>query len=80
MVDWVFLILTFAYSGILCYFELPSMINQKQYRELAAFIVLLTTGTFLGFMKFSGKTVPNPADLLFIIFSPLKGVIESLLK
>jgi hypothetical protein len=56
------------------------MINQKQYRELAAFIVLLTTGTFLGFMKFSGKTVPNPSDLLFIIFSPLKGVIESLLK
>jgi hypothetical protein len=56
------------------------MINQKQYRELAAFIVLLATGTFLGFMKFSGKTVPNPSDLLLFIFSPLNGVIESLLK
>jgi len=80
MVDWIFLLMTFVYGTVLCYFELPSMIKQKQYRDLAAFIVLLAAGTFFGFMKFSGKTVPNSSDLLFIIFSPLKGFIESLLE
>lgn len=79
MVDWFFLIV-FAYGTVLCYFELPSLIEQKQYRELAAFIVILAAGTFFGFMKFSGKTVPNPSDLMYWIFLPLKGVIQILLE
>lgn len=80
MVDWIFLTLTFVYGGILCYFELPSIAKQKQYRDLAAYIVLLATGIFFGYMEFSGKSAPNPSDLLYWIFSPLQGVIQNLLK
>lgn len=80
MADWVLLIMTFAYGTVLCCFEIPSMIKQKQYRELAVYIVLLAAGTFFGFMKFSGRTVPNPSDLMQWIFLPLKGVIQILLE
>lgn len=74
------MILTAAFSVILCVAEVPKMRRKKEYKELAVFSVILCFGIVIAVLKSLDITVPNPADFVDVIYSPvtslMKGVLE----
>lgn len=76
----VMILLIAIFSTVLCVVEIPKMLKNKQYRELAAFSVLLLLGTVLGVLKSLDVKLPNPTDWLIWAFSPFKELMKSLSK
>lgn len=76
----VMILLIVIFSTVLCIVEIPKMLNNKQYRELSAFSVLLLLGTVLGVLKSLDVKLPNPTDWLVWVYSPFKEIMKSLSK
>lgn len=60
---------------VIAYIEVPSLLEKKYKKELIVFSILLTIGVGLGIAHSFGKPIPNPIDLLTIIFKPLHDAI-----
>jgi hypothetical protein len=69
-----------AFSAVLCIAEVPKMLKGKLYRELWTFSVLLGLGMVLAVLKSLDVEIPNPSDWIAWVYSPVKGVMKSLLK
>lgn len=69
-----------VFSTVLCLIEIPKMLQAKQYRELWVFSILLVLGTVLVILKSLDANIPNPSDFIAWVYSPLAGVMKSLLK
>lgn len=69
-----------VFSTVLCLIEIPKMRQAKQHRELWVFSVLLVLGTVLVILKSLDVNIPNPSDFIAWVYSPLTGVMKSLLK
>lgn len=74
------ILLTAAFSIILCVVEVPKMRKKEEYKELAVFSVILCFGIVIAVLKSLDIAVPNPADFVDVIYSPvtslMKGVLE----
>ena len=52
-------------------YEVPGMVRQKQWGEMAAFSVFLLAGLTLSILMILNVKVPNPTRLIDAIFEPL---------
>lgn len=50
--------------------EIPRLIKEKLWKELAVFIFLWAVGSFIALSVVLGIELPNPTDLLNAIFAP----------
>jgi len=61
-------------------FEVPKLVKQQQWRELAAFGGLLVIAMVLSFGQVLGLRLPNPTRWIEIIFDPVAEVVNKLLS
>ena len=76
----IVILLVLAFAAILCIVEVPKLLRAKSFKELWAFSLLLALGVVLSILKSLKVEIGNPSDLFAWIYSPLEGVMESLLK
>ena len=55
--------------------EVPSLLQNKNKKELVVFIVFLSIGVGLGIIQVLGKMNQSPLDLLTSIFKPLNALL-----
>ena len=75
----VAILLVLGFAAVLCIVEVPKLIEAKSYKELWAFSLLLALGVVLSILNSLKVNIGNPSDLFKWIYSPLEGVMESLL-
>ncbi|MDC3415867.1 hypothetical protein [Aquibacillus salsiterrae] len=56
---------------LICWYEVPKMRKQKMKKELILFTFFLSISTGLAVLMVIGVPVPNPADMLIRLFSPI---------
>jgi len=76
----VSILATLLFSTVVCIIEIPKMLHGKFYKELWTFIILLGLGTVLAILKSLDIKIPNPSDFIAWVYSPLTGLMKSLLK
>ncbi len=76
----VIILLVLGFAAVLCIVQVPKLLRAKSFKELWTFSLLLAFGVVLSILKSLKVDIGNPSDLLAWIYSPLKGVMESLLK
>lgn len=64
----------------LCIVEIPKMLKEKLYRELWTFSILLGFSAVVAILISLDVSIYNPSDFITWIYSPLIGVVKSLLK
>lgn len=69
------LLLTVAYL-IMILLEVPRLVVQKKWRDLAAFSVLLVPAIIYSYGISLDLNLPNPTDLIKLIFEPLAKSLE----
>jgi len=60
--------------------EAPSLLKNKAKRELWVFSVLLVIGVGLSITRGLNVSIPNPLDVLIIVYKPLSDLLTSLLN
>lgn len=60
--------------------EVPPLIKAKLKKELWLFSIMLLLGTLLSIAKFLQLPIPNPLDMLFVIFKPMSDMLFSFFK
>jgi hypothetical protein len=60
--------------------EAPSLLKNKAKRELWVFCVLFVIGVGLSITRGLNVSIPNPLDVLIIIYKPLSDLLTSLLN
>lgn len=65
-------------AAIILLIEVPSLLEKKYKKELLVFSILLTIGVGLSIAQAVGKTIPNPLDLLTLVFKPINDIFSSL--
>ena len=76
----VLIVLVITFSTVLSIIEIPKMRKNKENREMAAFIIILFFGTALTILKSLNVDIPNPADFIQMIFSPLVSLMKGALE
>lgn len=74
------IVLTTAFSVILCFVEIPKMWKSKEYKELAVFSFLLCFGVVIAVLKSFDIDIPNPADFVEAVYSPIVTLIKGALE
>lgn len=76
----IVILLVLAFASILCIVEVPKLLREGSFKEFLTFSLLLALGVVLSVLKSLKVEIGNPSDLFAWIYSPLEGVMESLLK
>ncbi|GAB6179065.1 hypothetical protein JCM14036_03840 [Desulfotomaculum defluvii] len=71
-------LITIAFLTII-FLEVPRLILQKKWRDLAAFSTLLLPAILYSYGITLDLNLPNPTDLIAFIFEPLAKSLTSLL-
>ena len=74
---WLSLILVFIAVFAI---EAPALIKNYQWKEFAAFAVILILGMTLSVAQVLRLNFPTPTDITEVIFKPISEMVESLLK
>lgn len=64
---------------IMAWIELPNLFKEKAIKEIIVFSLLLISGIILSILVILRIELPNPLDLLLMIFAPISKWIESIL-
>ncbi len=75
----IILVLIIVFIGIIA-LETPVMLKNRQWRELAAFGVLMLGAMVLTFAQVLGLPLPNPTSGIEMIFSPVADMIKNILS
>lgn len=59
--------------------EVPSLVRQKMWKELAVFLGLLAVGAVYSFGQVFDWPLPNPTKAVEAIFKPVAEVVEKVL-
>lgn len=68
-----------VFAGVI-FFEVPRMVKDKMWRELAVFSGLMVPGMSMAVMAVMNIKTPNPTKLLNALFNPISDLILALLK
>lgn len=69
------ILLITAFIGIIL-FEVPGLIKNKMWRELAAFSLYLSIGMALSIPQALGVELPNPTKTIEALFKPLSELLK----
>ncbi|MDA8235465.1 MAG: hypothetical protein M0Z31_11840 [Clostridia bacterium] len=75
-----FLFIYLAGLALIIWLELPALVKQKQWREVAAFSGLVLIGSYLSISMILRLPTPNPNVLIEAIFGPLSKMLEAALS
>lgn len=64
---------------LIAWIELPKLLKEQAYKEIIVFSLLLICGVGLSILVILRVELPNPLDLLMVIFTPISKWIESIL-
>ncbi|KOS68498.1 hypothetical protein AEA09_08015 [Lysinibacillus contaminans] len=67
-------------SALIIYFEMPQLMKTGETKTIWTFSILLFIGTALSIMKGLNVTIPNPLDLITILFKPFADLLKTVLK
>ncbi len=67
-------------ASLMVILEVPPLLKAKLKRELWLFSILLLLGTLLSIAKYLQIPIPNPLDMLYVIFKPMSDLLFSFLK
>lgn len=76
----IYIIAIFLFCIALSIVEIPKMLKKKLFREFWTYLVLLLAAMILAVFKAMKIEIPNLADLLAFVFSPVKSVMKGLIK
>jgi hypothetical protein len=76
----VLILAVIAFATVLSIIEIPKMRKEKLNKELWTYSILLGIGVVLAIMKILNVKIPNPSDLMAWVYSPVKGIMQSLTK
>lgn len=62
-------------AAVILWMEVPPLLEQKYKKELVVFSFLLAVGVGLSIVLGLEKTIPNPLDLLTLVFKPIRDVV-----
>jgi len=68
-------LLTMAFIGIIL-FEVPGLIKQKMWRELAAFSFYLSIGMAMSIPQVLGIILPNPSKAIEVLIKPVSDLLK----
>jgi len=68
-------LLTMAFIGIIL-FEVPGLIKQKMWRELAAFSAYLFIGMAMSIPQVLGIILPNPSKAIEVLIKPVSELLK----
>ena len=74
------IILVLIFSVILCIIEIPKMYNSKLYKDLTVFLFILCCGIILTVLEGLNIKIPNPSDLVTVVYSPISKLMKDLLE
>lgn len=74
------ILLVLAFASFAMFIVVPNLLQTKSFKELWVFSLLLALGVILSILKLLEVNIGNPSDLLAWIYSPLGGMMKSLLK
>ncbi|MHB8171771.1 MAG: hypothetical protein ACYDG6_09530 [Thermincolia bacterium] len=75
-----FLFLYLVGLALIIWMELPALVKQKQWREVAAFSGLLLIGSYLSVSMILRLPTPNPSVIIEAIYGPLGKMLEAVLE
>ncbi len=75
----IVILLVLGFAAVLCIVEVPKLLKARSFKELWAFLLLLALGVVLSILRSLKVEIGSPSDVFAWIYSPLEGVMESLL-
>jgi hypothetical protein len=60
--------------------QVPALLKKNMKKESILFILILSLGTILNIFLVFNIPIPNPLDLLLIVFKPISDKMELFLK
>lgn len=76
----IVILLVLTFSTVLCFIEIPKMLQNKLYKELCTFSILLALGTILAILKSLDVTITNPSDWVARVYSPISDLLKVILE
>lgn len=67
-------------TALIIIIEVPSLLRKQLRKELWMFSILLLIGTGLSIAQSLQVDIPNPLDLLTIVYKPINDVVKGFLK
>lgn len=71
--------LSFVFFLIILY-EVPRLINDKMWRELIAFSVLMLIGMTVSYAQVLDLPIPNPTKAIIKVFKPVSMWVDKMLS
>ncbi len=78
--EYTTVILVLIFSIVLCYIEIPGILQRKSKIELWSFSSLLLLGTLLSILKSLDLPLPNPSDWVAWVYSPVSNLLKDILQ
>jgi cell division protein FtsW (lipid II flippase) len=73
-------VLAVGFSVVLCIVEIPKMLQEKLYRELLTFMILVALGTLLVILRSLDAEIPNHSDWIARVYLPVSEVMKRLFE
>lgn len=67
-------------GAIISFFEIPSLIKKKWWREMIVYFLLLSTGMILAILLSKDVSIPAPLDWITKIFNPITSYFERIMS
>jgi hypothetical protein len=67
-------------GGFITYIEAPYMIKKRMIKELYIFFILLFIGLTVSILQAIRIRLPNPLDLISVIYKPISDLIFGMLQ
>ena len=74
------IIVVLTFCAILCYIEIPKILQRKSMIEFWSFTFLLLLGTVLSILKYLNVPISNPSDWLAWVYSPVRNLLKAFLE
>lgn len=76
----MFIIAILVSGVVISLFEIPPLVKKKYWKEIVVYSLFLSAGMTVSILLTTGMTIPNPSEILMLLFSPVDSFIEDILS
>lgn len=69
-----------AAAALFAWLEIPLLLKAKMKKELWVFSILLLIGTGICIAISLDWAIPNPLDIIYVVFKPMSQLLDTWLK